>query len=185
MKTASRKSCPHYRRTILAKRDQLPLEALFNKKSVNPRVSLMPAAVNSLALNSYLGVRHGAPKKPYTAERVQGVHTIYLKDRTVFVGRGNGATLGLPTYEFDQATLLSPLTAPEFLRDAGYNMMMVTPERLASSDYVRRNGKVLTVSDSGGFQLSKGVTEFMDLDEVAGFYSRKINIGIGMDIPVP
>lgn len=167
------------------KPDCLPLDKLLNKESVNPRVSLMPAAVNSMALNSFLGVRYGTPKKPYTSERVKGLHTIYLKDKTVFVGRGNGATFGIPDFEFDRATHLSPLTAPEFMLEAGYNMMMVTPERLATSDYVRRNGKVHVVSDSGGFQLSKGVTEFMDLDEVSHFYAKKINIGIGMDIPVP
>jgi hypothetical protein len=169
----------------MTKPDKLPFEKLLNKSSVNPRVVLMPAAVNSLALNSFLGVRHGRPKKPYTSERIKGLHTIYLKDRTVFVGRGNGSTFGIPDYEFDQATFLSPLTAPDRFKEAGYNMMMVTPERLATSDYVRRNGKVLTVSDSGGFQLSKGVTDFMDLDEVSHFYANKINIGIGMDIPVP
>lgn len=165
--------------------DKLPLASLLNKASVNPKVVLMPAAVNSMALNSFLGVRYGAPKKPYTSERIKGLHTIYLKDKTVFVGRGNGSTFGIPTYEFDRATYLSPLTAPKFMLEAGYNMMMVTPERLATSDYVRRNGHVHVVSDSGGFQLSKGVTDFMDLDEVSSFYARKINIGIGMDIPVP
>lgn len=169
------------------KPDHLPLEKLLNKASTNPRVSLMPAAVNSLALNGFMGVRYGAPpkKKVYTSERLKGLHTIYLPDRTVFVGRGNGATLGIPDYEFDQATMLSPLTAPDYMLESGYNMMMVTPERLATSDYVRRNGKVLVFSDSGGFQLSKGVTEFMDLDEVSDFYAKKINMGIGMDIPVP
>lgn len=169
----------------MTKPDHKPLEKLLNKKSANPRVSIMPAGVNSSALNAFLGVKYGSPKRPYTSARRKGLHMLHLRDRTVFVGRGHGATLGLADFEFDMATFMGPLTSPEFMLDAGYNMMMVTPERLATSDYVRRNGKVILVSDSGGFQLSKGVTEFMDLDEVSSFYARKIDIGIGMDIPVP
>src|SRR6185437_2940998 len=71
------------------------------------------------------------------------------------------------------------------LKRWGFNYMMVTPERLATSDYVRRNGVVGLFSDSGGFQMSKGVTDWIDPAELSEFYRKKIDFGIGLDVPLP
>lgn len=150
------------------------------------KVELMPAAVNSMALNEFLGVKYGKPKgTPFTAEQRFGIKTMYLPDRTVYVGRGNSNTLGLTVEDLDVVLPLSPLSNPETLKGLGFNYMMVTPERLATSDYVRRNGVVGLFSDSGGFQMSKGVVDFVEPDSVIDFYKRKIDFGIGLDVPLP
>jgi len=151
------------------------------------KVHLMPAAVNSMPLNEFLGVKYGAPKKnkPFTAERRMGLYTMYLPDRTLYVGRGNSNVLGVTDVELDAYFNMSPLSNPETLKSMGIDFMMVTPERLAGSDYVRRNGQVKIVSDSGGFQLSQGVTDFIEPDHLAKFYKAKVDFGIGLDIPVP
>lgn len=151
------------------------------------KVEVMPAAVNSMALNEYIGVKYGAPKKgkPYTAEQRLGIKIMYLPDRTVYVGRGNSNTLGLTVEDLDVILPISPLSNPETLKGLGFNYMMVTPERLATSDYVRRNGVVGLFSDSGGFQMSKGVVDFVEPDEVIAFYKKKIDFGIGLDVPLP
>jgi hypothetical protein len=156
-------------------------------KQEGRKVHLMPAAVNSMPLNEFLGVKYGAPKnnKPFTAERRLGLYTMYLPDRTLYIGRGNSSVLGVTNVDLDAYFNLSPLSNPETLKSMGIEFMMVTPERLAGSDYVRRNGVVKVVSDSGGFQLSQGVTDFIEPDHLAKFYKSKVDFGIGLDIPVP
>lgn len=157
------------------------------KKEKIKKVDILPAAVNSFPLNEFVAVRYRLPKgkKPFTAEKVNGIRTVYLPDRTIYIGRGNSITIGLLSVEPDQFLFTSPLSNPESLKDLGYNYMMVTPERLSSSEYVRRNGIVKLFSDSGGFQLSKGVTEFIEPEMVAAFYKKKIDYGIGLDVPLP
>jgi len=110
---------------------------------------------------------------------------MYLPDRTLYNGRGNSSTLGQTAEDLDVILPISPLSNPEMLKRWGFNYMMVTPERLATSDYVRRNGVVGLFSDSGGFQMSKGVTDWIDPDEVSEFYRKKIDFGIGLDVPLP
>lgn len=157
----------------------------MNVKNKQGKVELMPAAVNSLATNTFIAVKYGKPKnKPFTAERIVGVDTLYLPDRTVYCARSNSVNLGVLLDEADAFLPLSPLSHPEMLKSIGYNYMMVTPDNLATSDYVHRNGVVKLFSDSGGFQLSRGVTEFIDPDELAAFYKAKIDYGIGLDIPI-
>lgn len=151
------------------------------------QVEILPAAVNSLSLNEYVAVKYGAPKgqKPFTAERKHGINYMYLPDRTIYCGRGNSVNLGLMVEDADSFFALSPLSNPAMLKAIGYNYMMVTPDQLATSEYVRRNGLVKVFSDSGGFQLSRGVTAFIEPDELAEFYKNKIDYGIGLDIPIP
>jgi hypothetical protein len=157
-----------------------------NIKQPSKRVEILPAAVNSLALNEFMGVKYGKPKaRVWTAERLKGLFTIYLPDRTVCFGRGNSNTLGITTEEMDEYFMISPMSNPSMLKGIGYKYMMVTPERLSTSDYMRRNDEVKVFSDSGGFQMSKGVTEFVDPDFVAKFYSDRIDYGIGLDVPLP
>lgn len=150
-------------------------------------VEIVPAAVNSLTLNDFIAVKYSRPKgkQPFTAERIKGVDTMYLPDRIVYSGSSNVARLAILETDVDAFTLIGPISNPESLKFIGYNYMMVTPERQATSDYVRRNGLVKMFSDSGGFQLSKGVTEFIELDKVVDFYRRKIDYGIGLDVPLP
>lgn len=139
-----------------------------------------------MALNEYLGVKYGKPKKqPFTAERIFGVYTMYLPDRTLYFGRGNSSTIGALPSEIDAYFPMSPLSNPETLKAMGFKYMMVTPERLATSDYVRRNGVIEVFSDSGGFQLSRGVVDFIDPQDVLDFYKKKIDYGIGLDVPIP
>jgi len=100
----------------------------------------------------------------------------------VYYGMGSVSSAGIASEAFDVCFPLSPLSNPEMLKSIGYNHMMVLPEH--PDAYHKRNGLVKIFSDSGGFQLSKGVETFIEPDKLVNHYHRHVDYGIGLDIPL-
>jgi hypothetical protein len=95
---------------------------------------------------------------------------------------GSISSAGIAPEAFDLCFPLSPLSNPEYLSKIGYKYMMVLPEH--PDAYHRRNPLVKIFSDSGGFQLSRGIVDFIDPDKLVQNYHAHIDYGIGLDIPL-
>lgn len=151
------------------------------------QLHIMPASVDSFPMASFLAVKYGPPKRPaFTSERRSSIFTLYLPDRTLYSGRGNRSTLGvLKNVEPDVFLPITPVNHPHILSGMGYKYMMVLPDRGHNSPYIRRNGEVKIVSDSGGFQMGGGTLDFIDPDKLAAFYAARVDYGIGLDVPLP
>jgi hypothetical protein len=69
------------------------------------------------------------------------------------------------------------------LADAGFRYGMASPLHVSPRTETRRNEYVKLFSDSGGFQLISGASDWIDMDQLIEFYNRTIDYGIGLDIP--
>lgn len=148
------------------------------------KVNIMPAALDSMSLNSWIAVKYQVPKKPFTCFRNKGVWVLHLPDRTIYAGRSN--TLGVAACpDADEFIPLPSPSNPEALAALGFKHFMVNPTSKDNQGFLKRTKWCKSFSDSGGFQLARGIEEFVDPETLGDFYRDCIDYGIGLDIPIP
>lgn len=145
----------------------------------------VPAAITNRSPLTYLGVRYetNGKDKVWKRTRFNGVTTSYYPDRTVVQGSAIQAFNGLSDVQLDEFMVLCPSSNPSVLADAGFNYGMASPLHVSARTETRRNKQVKLFSDSGGFQLISGASDWIDMDKLIEFYNRSIDYGIGLDIP--
>ncbi len=152
----------------------------------NVGYDLMPAAVDFLTCYETLGVKFESnPKEKWLSRKtLDGIHTFYYPDRTIYRSRpGMTATAISPT-EVDRYLDYSVLTNPGLYKSLGYRYVMISPPHMGFKPAPLRNKDLLLFADSGGFQIRQGVTDFIDPDMLIGFYNKSTDIGIGLDVPM-
>jgi hypothetical protein len=150
----------------------------------------VPATITGCLPNAYFAVRYeDNTNKDYLWKRVRynGMTTHWTPDRTLFYGvcRNKAGTSGIGTEEFDLFFFMSPNTQPQVLVNAGFKYAMASPLHVSKETETRRNKHIKLFSDSGGFQLISGASDWIDMDTLIDFYNRTIDYGIGLDIPTP
>ncbi len=159
------------------------------KKRLKP-FEYVPAAATNFAPYSYLAVKYEDNKNsPYLWQRTRfnGITTHKLPDRTLYYGvyPSKGYATGIMDSAPDSITLTSISNNPTILAEIGFNYMMGSPEHTSRLSETRRNEYVRIFTDSGGFQLISGASDWIDPDKLISLYNRTTDYGIGLDIPVP
>ena len=147
----------------------------------------VPATITGRPANSYVAVKYeNNTKHPmlWKRTRFDGVTTSWYPDRTLYVGNALNRNSGVNNVAYDQILLLGLSTQPQSLKDAGFRYGMTSPHHISNATASRRSKHAVLFSDSGGFQLLSGATDFIDPHELADYYNATIDYGIGLDIPV-
>lgn len=74
-------------------------------------------------------------------------------------------------------------TGPAYFKDNGIKMVLINPASKPHGYNSLKDAGIITICDSGGFQLLKGTQSFIDPVEVGKSYNRLANIGMDLDIP--
>lgn len=141
----------------------------------------VPAGVEAYtSSNAQLSVKYEANKKEETAFGLK-YKKWWTKDRTLtLVNRG--LTSGVSAVK--GADALAPLFNASFVKACGLTKVLANPlNGTYSKDSYEALG-IETIMDSGGFQMIKGTTPFVNPDEVVGNYNAYTNIGIPLDLPI-
>jgi len=125
-------------------------------------------------------------KHPGLWKRVKfaGLVTSWYPDRTLYEGANTNRVSGVGDVDYDEILLTGPSSHPEILEAAGFRYGMASPVHTSKEAETRRNKSAKIFSDSGGFQLLTGAKDFIDPLELAEYYNRAVDLGIGLDIPV-
>lgn len=166
-------------------------------KTINPNSNMfpdekllgydyMPAAVDFLYTYEVLGVKYekNDASKVFTRALRDGIHVFYYPDRTIYRLRSGVSHAGIPDVALDEYIEYSPLSAPDMYENMGYRYMMISPPHMNFVPAPLRNGKVRIIADSGGFQLRRGVMDFIDPEMLVGFYNKTNDFGVGLDVPM-
>ncbi len=147
----------------------------------------VPATITGSMPNSFVAIKYeDNTKNPmlWKRTRFDGLTTNWYPDRTLFTGASLQRTSSINNVEYDEIILTGLSTQCESLKTAGFRYGMASPHHTSAAAETRRNKHVKLFSDSGGFQLLSGAVEFIDPVELAEYYNRAIDYGIGLDIPV-
>ena len=105
---------------------------------------------------------------------------IHLHDRTVLV-TGTGATYKSLPSQFDFDTVV-PLISPSVVSEP---IVLINPYHASggfTSNFQPFKKKVIV--DSGGFQMLRGTSDYIDLDNLVDFYNVNGDIGMPLDLPL-
>jgi Queuine tRNA-ribosyltransferase len=130
-------------------------------------------------------VKFGKPKHAMGLERHNSrLSVIYLPDRTIHIVVKTARDKLLPNQlgitDFDQIVPLISLDAPTD------PILLINPYHATNSFDINSKpfGKKIIV-DSGGFQMLRGTTEFVNPDDLLTFYNKFGDICMPLDLPLP
>jgi queuine/archaeosine tRNA-ribosyltransferase len=146
----------------------------------------MGAAVDFLYSYESLGIRYekNPSEKAFTRAIRDGIHIFYYPDRTIYRMRSGVNHAGIPDVPMDEVMEYSPLSAYDLYANLGLRYMMISPPHMNFTPSPLRNGKVRIIADSGGFQLRRGVMDFIDPQMLINFYNKTNDFGVGLDVPM-
>lgn len=147
----------------------------------------VPATITGRPANAFVAVKYEnntGHKMLWKRTRFDGLTTSWYPDRTLYTGAGLRRTSSVGNVDYDQILMIGLATQPQALKSIGYRYAMASPHHISASTSTRRNDHAKFFSDSGGFQLLSGATDFIDPEELAEYYNATIDYGIGLDIPV-
>lgn len=85
----------------------------------------------------------------------------------------------------DGADLIVPILNSTFVRNCGLTKILANPiHREFAKAPFKANG-IESIVDSGGFQMLRGTTDFVDPDKLVAYYNAQADIGMPLDLPVP
>jgi len=130
-------------------------------------------------------VKFGKPKHPQGLERYSSrLSIVYLPDRTIYIVVKTSRDKLLPSQlgdlDFDQVVPLISLDCPT------EPILLINPYHATNTFHVNAKpfGKKIIV-DSGGFQMLRGTTEFVNPDDLLTFYNKFGDICMPLDLPLP
>lgn len=147
----------------------------------------VPAAITSGAAHQFAAVKYGDFRKDpmlWQRTRFNGLTTEVYPDRTLYIGSTLRKSSSISDVDYDEMVITSYATHMTTLKDLGYRYGMASPHHISNATETRRNKHIKLFSDSGGFQLLTGVVDFIDPLELAAYYNKTVDYGIGLDIPV-
>lgn len=147
----------------------------------------VPAAITSGMPYQFAAVKHENNRKNpllWQRTRFNGLTTEWYPDRTLYVGSTLKKLNSVSDIDYDEMMVTSYATSMKTLKELGYRYGMASPHHISAATETRRNKHLKLFSDSGGFQLLSGVLDFIDPVELAEYYNRTVDYGIGLDIPV-
>lgn len=147
----------------------------------------VPASITTSTADSYLAAKfrdNSKDKNLWGRSRFNSVSTDIYPDRTLYTGRSTSNRSGILVEDVDAFIGSGLSTQYQVLRDMGYGFAMVSPHNVGTTTKSRRNPYVKLVSDSGGFQMHSGASDFIDPIELAQYYNETVDFGVGLDIPV-
>lgn len=147
----------------------------------------VPAAITASRAHSYLAVNYGNNYESpdlWKRSRWNGVLTEQYPDRTLHFGTCSTSRNGILPHEADRLLLTSVSSQFSSLREMGYTFAMVSPLHVSKTSRTVRNPHVKLISDSGGFQLYSGASDYVNPEELAHLYNDTVDFGVGLDIPV-
>lgn len=111
-----------------------------------------------------------------------GYKEIRLRDRTLYVIYDSTKQRRLVDSQLD-CDYMVPYQNPAEL--AGRTeLVLVNPVHAKNFHNVFRPHGIKIISDSGGFQMLRGVTDFVHPDDPIAFYNKHTDIGIPLDLPM-
>lgn len=151
----------------------------------------VPASIDSLPRGLTLGVRFRKRRDTsIPLKRVDNLIKMEIPDRTIYLIRQSfdGGPERFP--ELDVVVDLDYFRNKSLLKAAGYGFGMVNAFAIPKKyyrDYDYENDETWAhiIADSGGFQLSTGVADFLDPVEVIKTHNSVCSHGIALDIPFP
>lgn len=147
----------------------------------------MPASAHGLA-NSMVASKL---LNPLGSRQVKGVDRIagnvIIKSEESISYRNNASqkVLGILSESPDVVALPNPMTNPKTYEQKGLRYLMISAPHMGYKSTKARRGDIHVVADSGGFQILMGVTDFVDPDTLVEFYNNTVDIGVGLDVPMP
>jgi hypothetical protein len=147
---------------------------------------IIPASVDTLNAYETLGVKFINNKRDlwYTRSNIDGIQRYFYPDRTIYKLLPGVVSTSIPHESLDMYLDYSPLGNPELFKKCGYRYMMVSAPHMNFLKTPLRNNHLQIFSDSGGFQMKTGVSDFIDPDKLIDFYNYSVDIGIGLDVPM-
>ena len=111
---------------------------------------------------------------------------IALPDRTLYITTSGLKNKVLLDKEID-ADYMVPISNPAELLSR-IDLVLINPfhatQGFSGSNPFKPLG-VKVISDSGGFQMLRGTSDFVDPDTVIDFYNKNADIGMPLDLPLP
>lgn len=147
----------------------------------------MPASANNLlngVVASFNRDNHGC-KSLTVNSVVAGSRHIGSKHSEVMRNSASRRVLGILPTAPDAVCLPNPATNPNSYASKGLRYAMVNATGMNYVGMELRRGDVNIVADSGGFQMLTGVTDFVDPDSLIDYYNKTVDVGVGLDIPMP
>lgn len=147
------------------------------------KLEWVPAGVESATAYMTVGVRF-EPNNQESYKKVgAAAYEVRLKNKTVFVV----STSARRFYHMPRVDALLPIPdTPSVMRDLGIDKVLINPHHASTSFQGKPfiNAGLDVICDSGGFQLGRGVVDFIDPLDVVGFYNKKATIGVALDVPM-
>ncbi len=152
--------------------------------------SFMPASIDTTDKALTLAVKYEKNKR-YKVERQGNGLKVALPDRTLFVQRSflpsNQKLIGV---DLDEQLELDVFNDKNLIGNMGFEYAMVNssaiPKTYSYADYDAEQTPEWPhiVADSGGFQLARGVVDFLDPKDIVTSHNGSCNSGMTLDIPM-
>lgn len=152
--------------------------------------SFMPASIDSTDNCLTLGVKY-EKNKEYTHTKMGNSFKVTLPDRTLYLFRSFMPTTDrLLNLDIDEYVELDVFNNKSLLGEMGFDYAMVNssaiPKTYLYDDYDSERKKLwpTIVADSGGFQLARGVVDFLSPLEIVNCHNKSCDAGMTLDIPM-
>jgi hypothetical protein len=150
----------------------------------------MPASIDSTDNCLTLGIKY-EKNKEYTHTKIGNSFKVTLPDRTLYLFRSFMPSTGrLLNIDIDEYVELDVFNNKSLLGEMGFDYAMVNssaiPKTYLYDDYDSERKKLwpTIVADSGGFQLARGVVDFLSPLEIVNNHNKSCDAGMTLDIPM-
>lgn len=162
----------------------------MTKEKIRP-YEFMPASIDSTDTAMTLGVKYER-NDAYTHTKLNNSFKVTLPDRTLYLFRSfMPSDQRLLNVDLDETLELDVFNKKELLGEMGFKYAMVNSSAISNSylyrDYDAEKGDKnwpAIVADSGGFQLARGVTDFLSPSEIVASHNGSCDYGMTLDIPM-
>lgn len=153
----------------------------------------VPAAIESAPKGFFVGVRTDNKKHvdSYEVKVLKNGYSVRTGNRTVYFLRACQTYGDNVNYDFDVVHNEDYFLNPKLLTELGFKYAMVNSQAVPNiykpkvwKSYRETNAPIF-ISDSGGFQISTGVSGFISPEDTVKSQSLVSDIGIALDVPFP
>lgn len=123
------------------------------------------------------------PNAEETSEHGKRLKIWRTKYKTVvFSGSSANGCTYVPDADYD---VVVPLGSPTFIKNCGLTKILANPIHGPFCKIPFASLGVESIVDSGGFQLLRGLVDFVEPDDLVKLYNKDADIGMPLDLPVP
>lgn len=143
----------------------------------------VPAGAESCTRYLSVGIKYENNLEESTKKIGASAYEIRLRRKTIYVA----STSSRNYYHMPKVDVLLPIPdSPVDFLDLGLNKILINPYHASTSFNSRPfiNAGIDVVCDSGGFQLGRGVIDFLDPVDTVQYFNRRATIGVALDIPM-